>query len=200
MFIRGEAMDIGVQLTDTEAAILSRMVEVYIRLRMCTSIRAISERILLHCSLTSALGDHASRRGIVEKAIALMHDAMQDDGASILYMTAFIALRLDLLDRQRHRINKYAILLVFHGTNPSGMCEVFLGMVGVVCGDAYEVSKRLESLLLPDSRPRLVGEEGRGICSGQGFHVGVRGASARQAVDVSTIVNNVFAMIGHGWY
>ena len=79
MFIRGEAMDIGVPLTNAEAAILSQLVEVYIGLRMCTSIGAISERILLHCSLTSAPGHHASRRWIVEKAIAATHDAMQDD-------------------------------------------------------------------------------------------------------------------------
>ena len=59
VFIRGEAMDIGVAVTDAEVAILSRLVEVYIGLRMCSAIRAISERILLHCSLTSALGHHA---------------------------------------------------------------------------------------------------------------------------------------------
>ena len=86
MFIRGEAMGIGVPLTDAEAAILSWLVEVYIGLCMCTSIRAISERILLHCSLTSTPGHHASRRWIVEKAIAAMHDAMQDDVAHILYL------------------------------------------------------------------------------------------------------------------
>ena len=79
MFIRGETMDIGVAASDAEAAILSRLVEVYIGVRMCTSIRAISERILLHCSLTSAPGHHASRRWIVEKAIAAMHDAMQGE-------------------------------------------------------------------------------------------------------------------------
>ena len=66
MFIKGEAMDIRVPLTDSGAAILSWLVEVYIGLRMCTSIRAISERILLHWSLTSAHGHHASRRWIVE--------------------------------------------------------------------------------------------------------------------------------------
>ena len=52
-----------------EAAILSRLVELYIPLRMCKSIRAISERSLLHCSLTSAPGHHASRRWIVEKLL-----------------------------------------------------------------------------------------------------------------------------------
>ena len=35
MFIRGEAMDIGVPLTDAEAAIWSYLVEVYIGLHMC---------------------------------------------------------------------------------------------------------------------------------------------------------------------
>ena len=39
VFITWEAMDIGVPLTDAEAAISSRLVEVYIGLRMCTSIR-----------------------------------------------------------------------------------------------------------------------------------------------------------------
>ena len=52
-------MDIGVAVTDAEATIFSRLVEVYIGLHMCTSIRAIRERILLHCSLTSAPGHHA---------------------------------------------------------------------------------------------------------------------------------------------
>ena len=139
MFITGEAMDIGVPLTPAEAAILSRLVEVYIGLRMCTSIRAISECILLHCSLTSAPGHHASRRWIVEKAIAAMHDAMQDDVTHTLYLATFIAPLLDGSDRQRHRINEYAIPLIFPGTGPGGMCEVFLGMVDVACGDAEEI-------------------------------------------------------------
>ena len=110
MFIKGEAMDIGVLVTDVEAAILSRLVEVYFGLRMCTS-TAISEQILLHCSLTFAQGHHALQRWIVEKAIAAMHDTLQDDVTDILYMTTFIAPLLDGLDRQRHHINEYAILL-----------------------------------------------------------------------------------------
>ena len=77
-----------------------------------------------------------------------MHDAMQDDVTHILYMTTFIALLLDGSDRQRHRINQYAILLVFPGTGPRGMCEVFLGMVDVACGDAQEITKQLECVLL----------------------------------------------------
>ena len=56
VFMRWEAMDIGVPFSDAEAAILSRLVEVYIGLHMCASIRATTERILLHCSLTFALG------------------------------------------------------------------------------------------------------------------------------------------------
>ena len=92
VFIRGEAMDIGVAVSDAEAAILSRLVEVYIGLRMCTSIRAISERILLHCSVTSAPGHHASRRWIVEKAIVAMHDAMKDEVTHTLFLAPFIAL------------------------------------------------------------------------------------------------------------
>ena len=129
-------MDIGVPVTNAKAAIFSRLVEVYIGLRMCTSIRAISERFLLHCSLTSAPGHHASRRWIVGKAIAAMHDARQEDVTHILYMTTFIALLLDGSDRQRNRITGYAILLVFAEIGPSGMCEVSLGMVDVACGDA----------------------------------------------------------------
>ena len=71
-------MHVGVRMTDAVAAILSRLVEVCIGLRMCTSIRAISERILLHCSSTSEPGHHSSRRWIVEKAMVAMHGAMQD--------------------------------------------------------------------------------------------------------------------------
>ena len=99
VFIKGEAMDIGLPLTDAETAILSRLVDVYIALRMCTSIRAISEQILLQCSLTSTTRHHASRRWIVEKAIAAMHDAMQDDVTHILYMTTFIAHLLEGSDK-----------------------------------------------------------------------------------------------------
>ena len=76
MFILAEAMDVGVPVTNAEATIMSHLVEVYIGLRMCTSIRAISELILLHCSLTSTPGHYACWRWIVEKAIAAMHDAM----------------------------------------------------------------------------------------------------------------------------
>ena len=170
MFVMGEAMDIGVAVSDAEAAILSRLVEVYIGLRMCTSIRAISERILLHCSLTSAPGHHASRRWIVEKAIAAMHDAMQDEVTHALFLATFIAVLLDGSDRQRHRINEYAILLIFPGTGRGGMCEVFLGVVDVACGDAHEVATQLECVLMswiPDRD--WVGKEGSDLCSGRGF-------------------------------
>ena len=148
MFIRGGAMDIGVAVTDAEAAILSQLVGVCIGLRMCTSIRAISERILLHCSLTFARGHHASRRWKVEKAIAAMHHAMQDEVTHTLFLATFIALLLDGSDRQRHGVNKYGILLGFPGTGPGGMCEVFLGMVDVACGDAQEIATQLECVLL----------------------------------------------------
>ena len=109
MFIRGEGMDLGVPVTDAVAAILSRLVEVYIGLRMCTSIRAISERILLHCALTSEPGHHASRRWIVENAMVAMHGAVQDGVSETLQRALFIALLLDGSNRQRHRINEYAI-------------------------------------------------------------------------------------------
>ena len=63
VFITGEGMDLGVPMTDAVAAILSRLEEVYIGLRMCTSIRPISERILLAlCRLTSEPVHHASHR------------------------------------------------------------------------------------------------------------------------------------------
>ena len=147
-FIRGKAMVVGVPLTDPEKAILSRLVEVYIGLHICTSIPAICERILLHCSLTSAPGHHASLRWIVEKAVAAMHDAMQDDVTHILYIATFIALLLDGSDGQRHRINEYAILLVFPGFGPGGMCEVFFGMVDVACGATQEITNQLECVVL----------------------------------------------------
>ena len=134
VFIRGEGMDLGVPMSDALAAILSRLVEVYIGLRMCTSIRAISERILLHCALTSEPGHHASRRWIVEKAMVAMHGAMQDGVSETLQRALFIALLLDGSDRERHCINEYAILLLFPGTGPAGMCEVFLGVVDVASG------------------------------------------------------------------
>ena len=139
---------------DVEVVILSRLVEVYIGLRMCTSICAISERILLHGALTSATGHHASWWWIVEKALAAMHDAMQDAVSNILYMTAFIALLLDGSDRQRHHINEYAVPLVLPMTGLGGMCEMFLGMVDVACGDAEEFTKQLESVLLTWMRDR----------------------------------------------
>ena len=126
-----------------------------------------------------------------------MHDAMQDDVTHILYMTTFIALLLDGSDRQRHRINEYAILLVFPGSGPGGMCEVFLGMVDVACGKAQEITKQMECVLLswiPDHdwwAKRVVTFAVDGASN-----LGVRGASAWQVVDVSTIENNVFALIG----
>ena len=181
-------MDIGVPVTDAKAAILSRLVEVCIGSRICMSIRAISERILLHCSLPSAPGHHGSWRWIVEKAIAAMHDAMQDDVANILYMTPFIALLLDDSDKQRHRINKYAILLVFPGTGPGGMCERFLGMGDVACGDAQELTKHLEPFLLTWIGDRDWWAKRVVTFTVDGAsNVGVRGASACQVVDLSTI-------------
>ena len=70
-----------------------------------------------------------------------MHDAMQDNVTHMLYIATFTALLLDGSDRQRHRINGFAIVLVFLGTEPARMCEVFLGMVDVPCGDAQEITK-----------------------------------------------------------
>ena len=76
-----------------------------------------------------------------------MHDTMHDDVTKNVCMAAFIAPLLDSWDKQRHHINEYAILLVFLGTGPGGMCEMFLGVVDVVCSDAQEVTKQLESVL-----------------------------------------------------
>ena len=83
-----------------------------------------------------------------------MRDSMQDDVTNIPYMTSFIALLLDALDRQRHRINKYGILLVFPRSGRGGMCEVFFGLVDVACGNAQEVTRQLESVLLTQIRDR----------------------------------------------
>ena len=94
-------MDIRVPLAHLGAAVLSQLVQDYIGLWMSTSIRAITERILLHCSLTSTPGHHAPRRWIVEKAVAAMHDAMHNEVTNILYMTMFIALLLDGFDSGR---------------------------------------------------------------------------------------------------
>ena len=197
MFIRGEAMDIGVAVSDAEVAILSRLVEVYIGLRMCTSIRAMSERILLHCSVTSAPRHHASRRWIVEKAIAAMHDAMQDEVTHALFLATFIAVLLDGSDRHRHHINEYAILLIFPGTGPGGMCEVFLGVVDVARGDAHEVATQLECVLMSMILDRDWWAKRVVTFAVDGAsNLGVRGASARQVVDVSIIESNVFALIG----
>ena len=126
-----------------------------------------------------------------------MHDAIYGDVTHILYMTTFIALLLEGGEWQRHRINEDAILLVFPGSGQGGMCEVFLGMVDVPCGDAHEVTKQLESFLLtwiPDHHwwtKRVVTFLVDGASN-----LRVQGAGARQVVDVSTIENNMFAFVG----
>ena len=127
-----------------------------------------------------------------------MHDAMQAEVTHTLFLAPFIALLLDGPDRQRHRINEYAIVLFFPGTGLGGMCEVFLGVVDVACGDAHEVATQLECVLLswiPDRdwwAKRVVTFAVDGASN-----LGVRGASARQVVDVSIIESNVFALIGN---
>ena len=196
VFIRGEGMDLGGPMSDAVAAILSRLVEVYIGLRMCTSIRAISERILLHCAFTSDPGHHASRRWIVERAMVAMHGAMQDGVSETLQRALFIALLLDGSDRQRHRINEYAILLLFPGTGPGGMCEVFLGVVDVASGEAQEVTAQVEAVLLSRMPDRAWWAQKVVAFAVDGAsNLGVRGATARQAVDVSAMEHNVFAML-----
>ena len=76
-----------------------------------------------------------------------MHGAMHD-GVSDTLQRALIALLLDGSDRQRHRINEYAILVLFPGTGPGGMCEVFLGVVDVASWEAHEVTAQVEAVLL----------------------------------------------------
>ena len=196
MFIRGEGMDLGVPMTDAVVAILSRLVEVYIGLRMCTFIRAISERILLHCALTSEPGHHASRGWTVEKAMVAMHGAMQDGVSETLQRALFIALLLDGSDRQRHRINEYAILLLFPGIGPGGMCEVFLGVVDVASGEAQEVTAQMQGLLLSWMPDRAWwAQKVVAFAVDVASNLGVRGATARQAVHVSAMEHNVFAML-----
>ena len=145
----------------------------------------------------SPSGHHASLRWIVKKAIAAMHDAMQHGVIHILYLAAFIALLLDASDRQRCHINECAILLVFSGAGPGGMCEVFLGIVDVACGDAQEITKQLECVLLSWISDRdWWAKRVVTFVMDWASNLRVRGASARQVVDVSTIENIVFALIG----
>ena len=86
---------------------------------------------------------------------------------------------------------------IFPGTGPGGMCEVFLGVVDVACGDAHEVATQLECVLMswiPDRdwwAKRVVAFAVDGASN-----LGVRDASARQVVHVSHIESNVFALIG----
>ena len=196
VFIRGEGMGLGVPMSDAVAAILSRLVEVYIGLRMFTSVGAISERILLHCTLTSETGHHASRRWIVAKAMVAMHGAMQDGVSETLQRALFIALLLDGSKRQRHRINQYAILLLFPCTGLGGMCELFLGVVDVASGEAQEVTAQVEAVLLSRMPDRARGAQKVVAFAVDGAsNLGVRGAIARQAVDVSAMEHNVFAML-----
>ena len=184
-FIRGEGMDLGVPMSDAVAAIFSRLVEVYIGLRMCTSIRAISERILLHCSLTSELGHHAARRWIGEKAMVAMHGAMEDGVSETLQRALFNALLLDGFDRQRHHINEYAILLFFLGTGRGGMCEVFLGVVDVASGEAQEVTAQAEAVLLSwITDCAWWAQKVVAFAVDGAYDLGVRGATARQALSM----------------
>ena len=196
VFIRGGGMDLGVPMSDAVAAILSPLVEVYIGLRMCTSICAISDRILSHCALNSEPGHHASRRWIVEKAMVAMHGAMQDGVSETLQRALFIAFLLDGYGGQQHRINEYALLLLFPGTGPGGTCEVFLGVVDVLSGEAEEVTAQVEVVLLSLMRDRAWWAQKVVAFDVDGAsNLGVRVASARQAVDVSAMEHNVFAML-----
>ena len=72
-----------------------------------------------------------------------MHGAMQDGLSVTLQRALFIALLLDGSNRQRHRINEYAIVLLFLGTMSGEMCEVFLGVVDVASCEAQEVTAQV---------------------------------------------------------
>ena len=124
-----------------------------------------------------------------------MHDAMQDEVIHALFLATFIAVLLDGSDRQRHRVNEYAILLIFPGAGPGGMSEVFLGVVA--CGDAHEIATQLECVPLSWIRDRdwWAKRVVTFVVDGASNLV-VRGASARQVVDVSIVESNVFALIG----
>ena len=125
-----------------------------------------------------------------------MHGAMQDGVSETLQRALFIALLLDGSDRQRHRINEYTILLLFPGTGPGGMCEVFLGVVDVASGEAQEVTAQVEAVLLSWMPDRAWWAQKVVAFAVDGAsNLGVRGATARQAVDVSAMEHNVFAML-----
>ena len=125
-----------------------------------------------------------------------MHGAMQDGVSETLQRALFIALLLDGSDRHRHRINEYANLLLFVGTRPGGMCEVFLGVVDVASGEAQELTAQVEAVLLswmPDRAwwaQKLVA-----FAVDDDSNLGVRGATARRAVDVSAMDHHMFAML-----
>ena len=110
--------------------------------------------------------------------------------------TLFIGLLLDGSDRQPHRINEYAILLLFPGTGPGRMYEVFLGVVHVASAEAPEVTAQVEAVLLSWILDRawwaetVVAFAVDGACN-----LGVRGATARQAIDMSATKHNVFATL-----
>ena len=93
------------------------------------------------------------------------------------------------------RINEYAILLLFPGSGPGETCEVFLGVVDVASGEAQEVTAQVEAVLLswmPDrawSAQKVVAFAVDGASN-----LGMCGATARRAVNVSAMEHNVFAM------
>ena len=76
------------------------------------------------------------------------------------------------------------------------MCGVFLGVVDVACGDAHEIATRLECVLLSWILDRHCRAKRVVTFAVDGAsNLGVRGATARQVVDVSIIESNVFALI-----
>ena len=121
---------------------------------------------------------------------------MQDGVIETLERAFFIALLLDRSDRQRHCINEYAIVLLFPGTGPGGMCEVFLGVVDVASGEAQEVTAQVEAVLLSWILDRAWWAHKVVAFAVDGAsNLGVCGATARQAVDQSAMEHNVFAML-----
>ena len=80
------------------------------------------------------------------------------------------------------------------------MCEVFLGVVDVASGEAQGVTAQVEAVLMS-----CIPDRSSWAQKVVAFHVdgasnlGVRGAIARQAVDVSAMDHNVVAMLVKCW-
>ena len=73
---------------------------------------------------------------------------------------------------------------------------MFLGVVDVASGEAQEVTAQVEAVLLSWMPDRAWWAQKVVAFAADGAsNLGVRGATARQAVDVSAMEHNVFAML-----